>query len=92
MAHVVNGFKKLGWSEKDFMVPDATFYLWLPIPKRFKTSKDFTSALLETSGIVAVPGSAFGKFGEGYARISIVAPKDKLFEVIDRMEKDGFTY
>lgn len=89
---LVDGFKKLGWSEKDFVVPDATFYLWLPIPKRFKTSKDFTSALLETSGIVAVPGSAFGKFGEGYIRISIVAPKDKLYEVIDRMEKDGFTY
>ncbi|MBQ2871023.1 aminotransferase class I/II-fold pyridoxal phosphate-dependent enzyme [bacterium] len=89
---LVEGFKKLGWSEKDFMVPDATFYLWLPIPNQYKTSKEFTDALLATSGIVAVPGSAFGKFGEGYVRISIVAPKDKLYEVIERMEKDGFTY
>lgn len=89
---LVEGFKKLGWSEKDFMVPDATFYLWLPIPSQYKTSKEFTDALLATSGIVAVPGSAFGKFGEGYVRISIVAPKDKLYEVIERMEKDGFTY
>ena len=74
------------------MVPDATFYLWLPIPKEYKSSEEFTSALLEKSGIVAVPGSAFGKFGEGYVRLSIVAPKDKLYEVIERMEKDGFKY
>ena len=89
---LVEGLRKLGWSEKDFMVPDATFYLWLPIPKEYKTSEEFTSALLEKSGIVAVPGSAFGKFGEGYVRLSIVAPKDKLYEVIERMEKDGFKY
>lgn len=89
---LVEGFKKLGWNEKDFVVPDATFYLWIPIPKRYKTSREFTSALLETSGIVAVPGDAFGKYGEGYARISIVAPKEQLHEVIARMEKDGFTY
>ena len=89
---LVEGFKKLGWSEQDFVVPDATFYLWIPIPARYNTSKEFTDALLETSGIVAVPGSAFGQFGEGYARISIVAPKDKLYEVIERMQKDGFTY
>lgn len=89
---LVEGFKKLGWDEKDFVVPDATFYLWIPIPRKFKTSKEFTSALLEKSGIVAVPGDAFGRYGEGYARISIVAPKEQLHEVIDRMEKDGFTY
>ncbi len=89
---LVEGFKKLGWNEKDFVVPDATFYLWIPIPKRYKTSREFTAALLETSGIVAVPGDAFGKYGEGYARISIVAPKEQLHEVIARMEKDGFTY
>lgn len=89
---LVEGFKKLGWDKKDFVVPDATFYLWIPIPRKFKTSKEFTSALLEKSGIVAVPGDAFGRYGEGYARISIVAPKEQLHEVIDRMEKDGFTY
>ncbi len=89
---LVDGFKKLGWKDEDFVVPDATFYLWLPIPRKYKTSREFTSELLEKSGIVAVPGDAFGKYGEGYARISIVAPKDQLHEVIVRMEKDGFTY
>ena len=89
---LVDGFKKLGWHDEDFAVPTSTFYLWLPIPKRYKTSKEFADAMLETSGIVIVPGDAFGKYGQGYVRVSIVAPKDKLYEVIDRMEKDGFTY
>lgn len=89
---LVNGLKKLGWNDKNFVIPQATFYLWLPISRKYKTSKEFTTALLEKSGIVAVPGDAFGQYGEGYARISIVAPKEKLHEVIERMEKDGFTY
>lgn len=88
---LVEGLRKLGWDES-FVVPDATFYLWVPIPKKYATSKEFADALLEKSGIVAVPGDAFGRYGEGYIRFSIVAPKDKLYEVIDRMEKDGFRY
>ena len=89
---LLDGLKKLGWDENDFHAPAATFYLWIPVPKRYKTSKEFTDALLETSGIVAVPGDAFGKYGAGFIRLSIVAPKEKLHEVINRMEKDGFRY
>ncbi len=89
---LVDGFIKLGWNPNDFIVPDATFYLWMPIPKRFKTSKEFADALLETSGVVVVPGSGFGQYGDDFVRISIVAPKEKLHEVIDRLAKDGFTY
>ncbi len=89
---LVNGLRKLGWDESTFIAPDATFYLWIPISRAYKTSKEFADALLEKSGIVAVPGDAFGKYGAGYLRFSIVAPKDKLYEVIERMEKDGFRY
>ena len=39
----VKGLKELGW--KDFCIPSSTFYLWLPIPPRYKTSKEFTDDL-----------------------------------------------
>ena len=55
----------------------------------------FTSTvkdLLEKSGIVVVPGDAFGKCGQGYFRISFVCSDEKLQEVIDRMKSDGFKY
>lgn len=86
----VKGLKELGWS--DFYIPNATFYLWLPIPRRFKTSQEFTDELLEKSGIVAVPGHAYGKYGEGFFRVSIVCSEEQITECIDRMKADGFSY
>ena len=86
----VKGLKELGWG--DFEVPDATFYLWLPIPPRYKSSKEFTDDLLKTSGVVAVPGSGFGKYGEGFFRVSVVCSDEKLQECIDRMKADGFYF
>ena len=88
---LVKGLKEeLGWS--DFYVPDATFYLWLPIPPRYKTSVEFTDDLLKKSGVVAVPGDAFGKYGNGFFRVSIVCPEEQIKEVITRMKKDGFYF
>ncbi len=89
---LVQGFKDLGWDMDNLNVPEATFYLWLPIPPRYKTSREFTDDVLRTSGVVFVPGDGFGKCGEGYFRISIVVPPEKLDEVISRLKADGFTY
>ncbi len=87
---VVNGFKELGWNIEK--VPQTTFYLWLPIPRKYKTSVEFCKDLLKTSGIVIVPGTAFGKCGEGYFRLSYVCSDEQLKEVIDRMKADGFYF
>lgn len=87
---IVNGLKELGWIIDD--IPKATFYLWLPIPPKYKYSTDFTNDLLRKSGIVAVPGIAFGNNGEGYFRISAVSTDEKLQEAIQRMKIDGFYF
>jgi len=86
----VEGIKELGWP--DFYVPKATFYLWMPIPPRYKSSKEFTDDLMKTSGIIAVPGHAYGVYGEGFFRVSIVCSEEKIRECISRMKKDGFYY
>lgn len=86
----VNGIKELGWP--DFYVPSSTFYLWMPIPPRYATSKEFTDDLMKTSGIIAVPGHAYGEFGEGFFRVSIVCSEEKIRECLDRMKADGFYY
>ena len=74
----------------DEKVPHTTFYLWLPIPERFKSSFDFCEQVLEKSGIVIVPGNAFGDYGERYFRLSFVPTDEQLHEVIDRLKTDGF--
>lgn len=87
----VKGLKEeLGWGE--FNVPDATFYLWLPIPPRYKSSVEFTDDLMYKSGIIAVPGDAFGDYGKGFFRVSIVCPEEQLKEAIERMKQDGFSW
>ena len=82
--------EELGWGE--FNVPDATFYLWLPIPHRYKSSVEFTDDLMYKSGIIAVPGDAFGDYGKGFFRVSIVCSEEELLEAIQRMKTDGFTF
>ena len=87
----VKGLKEeLGWGE--FNIPDATFYLWLPIPPRYKSSVEFTDELMHKSGVIAVPGDAFGEYGKGFFRVSIVCSEDELKEAIRRMKADGFTW
>lgn len=89
---IINGLRELGWNVNDEDIPKATFYIWQPIPERYKTSKEFTDDLLKKSGIVVVPGSAFGANGEGYFRLSAVADDEQLEETISRMKQDGFYF
>ena len=91
-AIMVKGFKELGWPIDESKIPHTTFYLWLPIPPRYKSAYEFCEDLLKTSGIVLVPGNAFGSHGEGFFRLSYVCSDEQLQEVIDRMKADGFTF
>ena len=86
----VQGIKELGWP--DFYVPNSTFYLWMPIPPRYATAKEFTDDLMKTSGIIAVPGHAYGEHGEGFFRVSIVCSEEKIKECLQRMKEDGFCF
>ena len=89
---MVKGLKELGWDIDETTVPNTTFYLWLPIPRKYDNCVKFCEDMLEKSGIVVVPGTAFGNNGEGFFRISYVCSDEKLQEVINRMKADGFRY
>ncbi|MFN8615313.1 MAG: aminotransferase class I/II-fold pyridoxal phosphate-dependent enzyme [Vampirovibrionales bacterium] len=91
-AIMKQGFMDLGWPEDTLNLPKATFYFWVPIPPRYTSCETFATELLETSGVVVVPGTAFGKFGEGFIRLSLVNPDEELHQVVERMKTDGFTY
>ena len=89
-AIMVKGFKELGWPIGN--VPHTTFYLWLPIPRKYSSAFEFCQDVLRKSGVVLVPGNAFGTCGEGFFRLSYVCSDEKLQEVIDRFKADGFYY
>ncbi len=65
---------------------NATFYLWVKVPKGY-TSAEFVSKLLEECGIVCTPGNGFGEHGEGYFRISLTVPTHRLLEAVERIKE-----
>jgi LL-diaminopimelate aminotransferase len=79
---MVQGLKALNYEVFD---GGATFYLWVKNP-RGKTSADTCADLLER-GLVCTPGSGFGKQGEGYFRIALTVPEEKLKEALARFPK-----
>lgn len=85
---VVDGLKFLGWPIEP---PLATLYVWAPVPERY-SSAEFASLLLEKCGIVVAPGNAYGETGEGFFRIALTVPKERIHEAIKRMEVSGIRY
>jgi LL-diaminopimelate aminotransferase len=65
-------------------IPKATFYIWARVPQGY-SSVDFTRKLLDESGIAVTPGTGYGKEGEGYIRLSLTIPDDRLEEGINRL-------
>lgn len=80
---LVDGLNSMGWKVTK---PKATFYVWMPVPPGF-TSTELTKLLLEKCDIITTPGVGFGHNGEGYVRMALTVPKERLQEAIDRIKK-----
>ena len=59
-------------------------FVWAKIPAGWK-SRDFAFKLIEKAGVAVVPGDAFGKEGEGYVRMALVQPPEKLAQAAERI-------
>jgi len=64
---------------------DVTFYVWTRVPEGY-TSAEFVGRLIDEAGIVCTPGNGFGPSGEGYFRISLTVPTERLAEAAERIE------
>lgn len=80
---LVDGLQKAGW---EVSRPHATMFVWAKLPLGW-TSSGFALALIERAGVAVTPGDAFGEHGEGYVRIALVQPADRLSEAADRIGK-----
>ncbi|AEH24678.1 pyridoxal phosphate-dependent aminotransferase [Pyrococcus yayanosii] len=67
--------------------PKGAFYIFPNIKTTGLTDKEFSELMLMEARVAVVPGSAFGKAGEGYIRISYATAYEKLEEAMDRMER-----
>ncbi len=81
---LIMGLRSIGWK---IPAPKAAFYVWGKIPKTFNNSMETAQAFLEKADIVATPGVGFGESGEGYIRMTITVPKERLVQAVDRLKK-----
>ena len=69
----------------DVRVPHATIYVWAPIPAGYASSEEYAEHVLEQTGVVVTPGAVYGPAGEGWFRISLTTPDDRLVEAVQRL-------
>jgi LL-diaminopimelate aminotransferase len=67
----------------------ATFYVWVRVPAGY-SSAAFTGHLLSRAGIVTTPGNGFGQHGEGFVRMTLCAPAERIREAVNRIREVGF--
>ncbi len=79
---MTKALKKLGLKPLE---SDVTFYIWTRVPEGY-SSADFVGRLIDEAGIVCTPGNGFGDAGEGYFRISLTVPTERLLEASKRIE------
>jgi LL-diaminopimelate aminotransferase len=65
--------------------PHSTIYVWAPVPEGFASSADYCEHVLERTGVVLTPGAAYGPAGEGWFRISLTTPDERLIEAVERL-------
>ena len=64
--------------------PKASLYVWAKLPAGWK-SADFAAMLIEEKDIVVTPGAGYGKYGEGYIRLSLTLPDSQLEKGLSRL-------
>src|SRR5208282_2066400 len=67
--------------------PHATIYVWAPVPAGYDSSEAYCEHVLEEAAVVITPGAVYGPAGEGYFRISLTTPDDRLLEAVERLGK-----
>jgi LL-diaminopimelate aminotransferase len=66
--------------------PKGTIYVWAPVPDGH-TSVSFAELVLEQAAVVVSPGSMYGPSGEGFFRISLTTPDERISEAVERMRQ-----
>jgi LL-diaminopimelate aminotransferase len=78
---VTEGLRAIGL---EVTPPRATPYFWARVPEGH-TSASFAELVLERADVVVSPGNAYGPSGEGYVRLSLTVPDERLQEAVRRI-------
>jgi LL-diaminopimelate aminotransferase len=80
---LIGAFASHGWQIDK---PHATMFVWAKIPESFGSyDVAFVQQLMQATGVLVVPGSAFGRNGAGYVRIALVQNEDRILTAAERI-------
>jgi LL-diaminopimelate aminotransferase len=79
---VVNGLRAAGFK---LDIPKAAIYVWAALPGGHHDSVKYCTDLLEATGVSTTPGVVYGPHGEGYLRVSLGTPADRIREAMERI-------
>jgi LL-diaminopimelate aminotransferase len=80
---VVSALREIG---VEVNPPKGTIYVWAPVPESH-TSTSFCELVLEEAAVVVSPGSMYGPSGEGFFRIALTTPDERIEEAVERMRE-----
>ncbi|MHB8895335.1 MAG: LL-diaminopimelate aminotransferase [Candidatus Geothermincolia bacterium] len=80
---LVDSLSGLGWQVE---APRGSIYIWLPVPEGFD-SVSFSTHVLDRAGVFFTPGNAYGPSGEGFVRISLTQPDERIHEAVERLQE-----
>ena len=81
-----DGLIEAGWHMEK---PAGTMFVWAPIPDSYQDSEAFVADLLDKTGVLVTPGSAFGPSGEGYVRMALVQSEDTMRKIVEAVAASG---
>ena len=81
-----DGLIEAGWRMEK---PAGTMFVWAPIPDSYQDSESFVADLLDKTGVLVTPGSAFGPSGEGYVRMALVQSEDTMKKIVEAVAVSG---
>jgi len=75
------GLERIGWTVEK---PKATMFIWVPIPEKYRSIGSFELAMqmMDKAEVAVAPGSAFGRWGEGYLRLALVENELRLKQAV----------
>ncbi len=80
------GLNEAGWAVTP---PDASMFLWAPIPEKFRSlgSVEFAKLLLDKAEVAVAPGAGFGSYGDGFVRIGLIENKQRTRQALRNIKK-----
>ncbi len=81
-----DGLEEIGWERPN---AHGSMFVWARLPHGRQDSMAFAAELMERAGVIVTPGASFGPAGEGFCRMALTMPPEKIREAVAAIAAAG---